>query len=162
MVPPSSNRISRVPPYSSSPTASPFRLRGFHPVSLAFPNYSAKNNVVLCDWASPLSLAATHGISIDVFSSGYWDVSVPRVRFLHLSIQCKITPKGWVSPFRYHRISARLPAPRCFSQATTSFFAFYCLGILHMRFVTWPYKHETCCLFRSLKKLASNTPSSHP
>ena len=30
-------------------------------------------------WALPVSLAATTGISIDLFSSGYLDVSVPRV-----------------------------------------------------------------------------------
>ena len=30
--------------------------------------------------ASPRSLAATKGISVDFFSSGYLDVSVPRVR----------------------------------------------------------------------------------
>ena len=34
------------------------------------------------------------GISIDFFSSGYLDVSVPRVRLLHLCIQCKIPVKG--------------------------------------------------------------------
>ena len=33
--------------------------------------------------AGPRSLAATRGISIDFFSSGYLDVSVPRVRLLH-------------------------------------------------------------------------------
>jgi hypothetical protein len=31
--------------------------------------------------ANPRSLAATKGISVDFFSSGYLDVSVPRVRF---------------------------------------------------------------------------------
>ena len=31
-------------------------------------------------WAVPGSLAATDGISVDFFSSGYLDVSVPRVR----------------------------------------------------------------------------------
>ena len=31
-------------------------------------------------WADPLSLAATYGVSVDVLSSGYLDVSVPRVR----------------------------------------------------------------------------------
>ena len=33
------------------------------------------------DWAGPRSLAATQGISVDFFSSGYLDVSVPRVCF---------------------------------------------------------------------------------
>ena len=32
-------------------------------------------------WADPRSLATTSGISVDFFSSGYLDVSVPRVSF---------------------------------------------------------------------------------
>ncbi len=36
------------------------------------------------NWAVPLSLAATKGISVDFFSSGYLDVSVLRVRFTTL------------------------------------------------------------------------------
>ncbi len=46
--------------------------------------------------ASPRSLAATEGISVDFFSSGYLDVSVPRVRLLHLCIQCKIPDRNRV------------------------------------------------------------------
>ena len=42
-------------------------------------------------WAIPRSLAATEGISVDFFSYGYLDVSVPRVRLVHLCIQCTIT-----------------------------------------------------------------------
>ena len=38
----------------------------------------------------PRSLATTNGVSIDVLSSGYLDVSIPRVRFLTLCIQVKI------------------------------------------------------------------------
>ncbi len=38
----------------------------------------------------PRSLATTKGISVDFFSSGYLDVSVPLVRLLHLWIQYKI------------------------------------------------------------------------
>ncbi len=33
-------------------------------------------------WPGPRSLATTNGVSVDVLSSGYLDVSVPRVRFL--------------------------------------------------------------------------------
>ena len=36
--------------------------------------------VVMPVWAVPLSLATTDGISIDFFSWGYLDVSVPPVR----------------------------------------------------------------------------------
>ena len=41
--------------------------------------------------AGPRSLATTKGISVDFFSSGYLDVSVPLVRLTHLCIQCVIT-----------------------------------------------------------------------
>ena len=46
--------------------------------------------------AGPRSLAATWGISVDFFSSGYLDVSVPLVRLLHLWIQCKIPTRRLV------------------------------------------------------------------
>ena len=76
MVPPCSDRISRVPPYSSlfrslirtglSPTmaglSKPFRLKSEE------------------HWPRPRSLATTSGVSVDVLSSGYLDVSVPQVR----------------------------------------------------------------------------------
>ena len=41
-------------------------------------------------WPGPRSLATTSGVSVDVLSYGYLDVSVPRVRFLSLCIQDKI------------------------------------------------------------------------
>ena len=41
-------------------------------------------------WATPLSLAATDGITVVFFSWGYLDVSVPPVRLMHLWIQCMI------------------------------------------------------------------------
>ncbi len=40
--------------------------------------------------ASPRSLAATEGISVDFFSSGYLDVSVPPVRPVQLCIHCTV------------------------------------------------------------------------
>ena len=68
---------------------SPFRVPGFHLLRLAFPNHSTKMTRFILQ-APPLSLAATHGISVDFFSSGYLDVSVPQVRlnalFIHASI----------------------------------------------------------------------------
>ncbi|OUG05932.1 hypothetical protein AZ041_004007, partial [Escherichia coli] len=39
---------------------------------------------------APRSLAATGGISVDFFSSGYLDVSVPPVRLINLWIQLMI------------------------------------------------------------------------
>ena len=46
----------------------------FQPVLLTIVN--------LCVRALPISLATTFGISVDFFSSGYWDVSLPQVRFV--------------------------------------------------------------------------------
>jgi hypothetical protein len=86
--------------------------------------------------ALPLSLATTKGISVDFYSSGYLDVSVPRVRLYTLWIQVQMTTRGGrVSPFGHPRIKACLPAPRGLSQATTSFFACCRLGIHRMRLV---------------------------
>ena len=87
--------------------------------------------------AAPRSLAATWGISVDFFSSGYLDVSVPRVRLSTLCIQIEITfLQSWVSPFGNPRIKASLQAPRGLSHATTSFIASYRLGIHRMRLFT--------------------------
>ena len=62
-------------------------------------------------WPGPRSLATTCGVSVDVLSSGYLDVSVPRVRLACLCIQQAIPPKRWVAPFGNPRIKAcsRLP-----------------------------------------------------
>jgi hypothetical protein len=86
--------------------------------------------------ALPISLATTLGISVDFFSSGYLDVSVHRVRYPHLCIQCGLTLAGRVSPFGYRWIKALLPAPHRFSQAYTSFIACNRQGIHHMHLVT--------------------------
>ena len=48
---------------------------GLSPISPSFPTGSAHNH---CS-AGPRSLAATGGVSVDFLSSGYLDVSVPRV-----------------------------------------------------------------------------------
>ena len=56
-----------------------FRLRGYHPLWLFFPEHSSKHIKTFGLWANPLSLATTYGISFDFFSSGYLDVSVLRV-----------------------------------------------------------------------------------
>ena len=47
-------------------------------------------------WPVPLSLATTQGISLDVFSSPYLDVSVQAVPPIHLWIQCMVT--GLIRP----------------------------------------------------------------
>ena len=128
-----SDRVSRAPPYSNS-LIGRFRVRGCHPLWRTFPGASANDNDRLpCGSgrrmptrlrAAPLSLIATWGISVDFFSSGYLDISVPRVCLVHLWIQRTITGRsrstGWVSPFGHPRIKVccrlseayrRLPRP---------------------------------------------------
>lgn len=86
--------------------------------------------------AGPRSLAATRGISVDFFSSGYLDVSVLPVRLYNLCIQLQIPVNRWVSPFRDLRVKGCLPPHRSLSQATTSFIASRCQGIHRARLVT--------------------------
>ena len=103
VVHPSSHGVSRVPRYSGySLTVSGFRLRGCHPLWPAFPHRSP--NLLLLNaspypgdpegppvWPPPRSLATTCGISVDVFSSPYLDVSVQAVPFVQLWIHCTMT-----------------------------------------------------------------------
>ena len=89
MVPPCSDRISRVPPYSR--TAKLSTRTGLSP---AMARLSRRFRFLLCShWPGPRSLATTRGVSIDVLSSGYLDVSVRRVCFLHLCIQYRMTQR---------------------------------------------------------------------
>ena len=50
-------------------------------------------------WAPPLSLTTTQGISVDFFSSGYLDVSVPRVSLRWTMYSSRGYANAWVSPF---------------------------------------------------------------
>ena len=64
-------------------------------------------------WPNPLSLATTRGISVDVFSSPYLDVSVQAVPLLHLFDSVQDTLR-WVSPFGNLRIIAHLQLPEAY------------------------------------------------
>ncbi len=89
-----------------------FWLQGCYLLWPVFPNRSSKITYHLMRllqppvsrdwvWATPRSLATTYGISIDFFSYGYLDGSVPRVRLHKLCIHLWITEHYlcWVSPF---------------------------------------------------------------
>ena len=54
-------------------------IRGYHPLWLDFPDDSG--STFLRHWPGPRSLATTNGVSVDVLSSGYLDISVPQVCF---------------------------------------------------------------------------------
>ena len=124
MVPPVSHRVSRVRRYSgSSLTGIVFRLRDYHPLWSAFPYRSAK---LSCRCVSPQprrinppvcplprSLATTYGISFDVSSSPYLDVSVqavPRVRLFYSTHADRVLLCR-VAPFGNPRINAYVPLP---------------------------------------------------
>ena len=68
-------------------------------------------------WPAPLSLATTQGISLDVFSSPYLDVSVQAVPPVYLWIQYTVTgfDSSRVSPFGHPRVRRLLSANRGFS-----------------------------------------------
>ena len=127
MVPPCSDRISRVPPYSR--TSSGITDTGLSPamadLSRSF-SLSKQGH-----WPGPRSLATTSGVSVDVLSSGYLDVSVRRVCLLNLWIQFRITLR-WGFPIRKSTDQSLLAAPRSLSQRATSFIASQCQGIHEM------------------------------
>ena len=92
MVPPASDRISRVPSYSGFLlSSSAFPLPGFHRLWQYFPLLSGLAAFTIMQvlqpristvWANSRSLAATWEITFVFFSSGYLDVSVLRVPLL--------------------------------------------------------------------------------
>ena len=53
-------------------------IRGYHPLRPCFPDRFRLS--LMYHWPGPRSLATTNGVSIDVLSSRYLDVSVPWVR----------------------------------------------------------------------------------
>ena len=67
-------------------------------------------------WPPPRSLATTSGISVDVFSCPYLDVSVqgvPLVRLFYSPHDTQVLPV-WVSPFGNLRIIAYLQLPEAY------------------------------------------------
>src|ERR1700682_316765 len=133
MVPPSSDRISRVPPYLSRAQFhhQSFRVRGYHPLRPHFPERSANSRAKsrrLFPFRSPL-LRESRLISVPPVTEMFqFSGFAPSL----LCIQSEVTLAGRVSPFGNLRISAHLPAPRSLSQAVTSFVAYHCQGIHHM------------------------------
>ena len=102
VVHPRSHGVSRVPRYSGYPlTHSSFRLQDSHLLWLAFPHHSPNRHVLNAGpypedlgpsvWPPPRSLATTCGISVDVFSSPYLDVSVQAVPPVRLWIHRTVT-----------------------------------------------------------------------
>ena len=130
MVPPYSHRVSRVRRYSgySLPTSlfayETVTLSGVssHTLRLSYVvRYAVRTPQVLLPvvWPAPRSLATTKGISVDVFSSPYLDVSVQAVPSVYLWIQYTVTglDSSRVSPFGYPRITACFRLPVAFRRS---------------------------------------------
>ena len=124
MVPPVSDRISLVPPYSGfGYAATRFRIRGFHALRPTFPDCSSNKlrsmspsyNPARAEtptvWAPPLSLTTTRGITVVIFSCRYLDVSVPCVRSIYHG---NTSSRYWVPPFGNHGITGYLRLPRAY------------------------------------------------
>ena len=133
MVPLYSNKISRVPLYSR--TILSITSTGLSPSMVSFSKLF-KLSKLSC-WPSPLSLATTHGVSIDFFSSGYLDVSVLQVHSLYLWIQYKVTHEVLGFPIRKFSDQSLHTAPRNLSQYTTSFIVLQCQGIRQSPLNAW-------------------------
>jgi hypothetical protein len=128
VVPPRSDRISRVPPYSRIKLLS--TRTGLSPTMARL---SRRFRFLQLDhWPGPRSLATTSGVSVDVLSSSYLDVSVRWVCFLNLCIQFRIPLNAVGFPIRKSSDQSLLATPRSLSQRATSFIASQCQGIHQM------------------------------
>ena len=142
MVPPASHRISRVPRYSGTSYLSSPSLTGLSP-SLELLSRSFRSAIFRCRrpatprvrrlavWPLSSSLATTKEIEFSFFSSGYLDVSLPRVpsyETMDSSHGDRALPRPG-SPIRIPADQCLLATPRSFSQLIASFVGNQCLGI---------------------------------
>ena len=142
MVPPASHRISRVPRYSGTCylfSPSPTRLslslvrlsNRFGSAIVSFRRPATPDVRRPPVWPLPSSLATTKGIEFSFFSSGYLDVSLPRVP----SYETIDSSHGdWAlprpgSPIRKFLDQCLLAAPQNLSQLIASFVGNQCPGI---------------------------------
>ena len=152
VVPACSARVSRVPAYSGTRSAAlPSAYGAFTLSGRLSQNRSARICSHSCGpeprgaraavWALPVPLAATPGIDLSSFSSGYLDVSVRRVPLHTLWIHAWIhgVRPVWVPPFRHLRINGHVPLPAAFRSlsrlssalsAKASALCLFCLTLL--------------------------------
>ena len=127
MVPPVSHRVSRVRRYSGYQLSvflfvyGTLTLCGWlsHAIQLSTSDHDAgPNPEEHCPsvWPLPRSLATTYGISVDVSSSPYLDVSVQAVPHVHLFDSMHVTwiLSMWVAPFGNLRINGYLLLPEAY------------------------------------------------
>ena len=104
-------------------------VRGYHLLWLTFPGYSGY--LQIGHWPGPRSLVTTNGVSVDVLSSSYLDISVRWV-----CLPCGINQNGLGFPIRKSADQSLLTAPHSLSQRVTSFIASLYQGIHQMLFKT--------------------------
>ena len=127
VVHPYSHRVSRVRRYSGYQLFASSFVYGIltlcdwpsHAIRLDFTIHDAGPNPdEQCPsvWPPPRSLATTSGISVDVFSSSYLDVSVQTVPPAHLfySVYSSTVLPYWVAPFGNLRITVYLQLPEAY------------------------------------------------
>ena len=127
VVHPVSHGVSRVPRYSGSRLSAPafgygaltLSSRPSHAVLLASSDHDVcpqPRRINPPVWPPPRSLATTSGISVDVSSSPYLDVSVQAVPHVHLFDSMHVTGVllQWVSPFGNLRIIGYLLLPEAY------------------------------------------------
>ena len=142
MVLPASHRISRVPRYSGSCSlifAFPYKTvtlfgPAFQRVRVSYCQLSQPSTPVVRRppvWPLSSSLATTKEIEFSFFSSGYLDVSLPRVpsyETMDSSHGDRALPRPG-SPIRKFQDQCLLAAPLNLSQLIASFVGNQCLGI---------------------------------
>ena len=142
MGPPASHKISRVSRYSGTHCLLSLSPTGLSPPLVMLSNMFGSAIVDLCEpstpgvrrplvWPLPSSLATTKGIEFSFFSSGYLDVSLPRVpsyETMNSSHGDRALPRPG-SPIRTSMDQCLLAAPHGFSQLIASFVGNQCPGI---------------------------------
>ena len=141
--------------------AAPFRfqIRGSHPLWPAFPcrssSFQSRDAGPYPEkpcgpsvWPSPLSLATTRGISVDVFSSPYLDVSVQAVPFRNLWIQLRMTA-FYAAGFPHSEISGSMRM--CRSPEL--------IAACHVLLRLLMPRHSPCALFRLTSSMLTSFTS---
>ena len=139
MVPPSSNRVSRAPPYSRIRRS--LRIRGCHPLWPDFPDRSAciAQATGLFRFRSPLlaeSLLMSFPPGTEMFQfPGFASFTYVFSERYPIGVGC---------PIRISTDQSLLAAPRGFSQRATSFIASQCQGIHQMPLLALDPRRNIC------------------
>ena len=138
------------------------RLRDYHPLWYGFPghfvfclqitvcrSYNPERAETLSVWAIPRSLATTWGVTIVFLSSGYLDVSVPRVGLHDLCVQPWMTglqPAGF-SHSEIHGSRVVCTSP-------------WLIAAYHVLLRLLVPRHPPCALLRLSSRSSDSVPKS--